>query len=187
MWTFSSKFPQFSGADFPAPSAMIPYPEATNIVVGDAFFSAAQYLPSSKYSVDLHHHHGAHLLRHTSRMGFESRKKGIALEAVEIGNEADLYVNDGIRTQGYDEVAYVKECVTVTLVYRKDIANVPFRWVDFAGNISATLNLTAKSSPHIWSASFAGSSGSTTGFSPQAIIDQGILNTFPGPFITTYV
>jgi len=34
---------------------------------------------------------------------------GIVLEAIEIGNEADLYGNNGMRAQGYDEVTYLKE------------------------------------------------------------------------------
>lgn len=206
---FSNEFRQFSSANFPAPSAKIPYPEAANIVVGDAFFSTAQYLPSSQYSVDCtvmmmlicsdtRVVWGLNLGQKNLTATFlEVRalfrafslpnitNAGIALEAVEIGNEADLYVNNGIRAKGY-EAAYVKECVVVTLVPRKDI-DVTSRWVYFAANISATLNLTSKSPPHFWSASFAGSSGSTTGFSPQAIIDQGILNTYPGSFITTYV
>ena len=42
----SNKMPQFSEAIFPAPSAKIPYPEAINISVGDAFFATAQFLPS---------------------------------------------------------------------------------------------------------------------------------------------
>jgi hypothetical protein len=53
----------------------------------------------------------------------------------------------------------------------------PTRWIAFAANVSTALNLTSKSLPRFWGAAFAGSSLSTTGFSPQAIIDQGILNT----------
>jgi len=34
---------------------------------------------------------------------------GIVLEAIEIGNEADLYANNAMRARGYDEVTYVKE------------------------------------------------------------------------------
>ena len=43
----------------------------------------------------------------------------VVLEAIEIGNEADLYANNGMRTQGYDEVAYVKECVHRELALQK--------------------------------------------------------------------
>ena len=42
----TNKLPKFSEAIFPALSAKIPYPEATNISVGDAFFTTAQFLPS---------------------------------------------------------------------------------------------------------------------------------------------
>jgi hypothetical protein len=34
---------------------------------------------------------------------------GIVLEAIQIGNEADLYGNNGMRAKNYDVVAYVKE------------------------------------------------------------------------------
>ena len=41
---------QFSEIKFPAVSATVPYPEATNITVGDAYYEAAKFLPPSANS-----------------------------------------------------------------------------------------------------------------------------------------
>ena len=42
-------------------------------------------------------------------------------------------------------------------------------------------------STRFWGASFSHSSGSTRGFSPQAIFKEGITTSFPGNSISTYV
>jgi hypothetical protein len=39
---------QFSEDIFPAVTSTVPYPEATNITVGDGFYEAAQFLPPSQ-------------------------------------------------------------------------------------------------------------------------------------------
>jgi len=41
--------------------------------------------------------------------------KGITLEAIEIGNEADLFSNNGHRNSGYSINDYVSECVTLIM------------------------------------------------------------------------
>ena len=52
---------------------------------------------------------------------FESpsiKKAGIVLEAIEIGNEADLYSHNGARSKDFTSTQYVKECVLVSLSAR---------------------------------------------------------------------
>ena len=43
---------------------------------------------------------------------------GIVLKAIEIGNEADLYSNNGARPKGFTSTEYVKECVCISLSTR---------------------------------------------------------------------
>jgi hypothetical protein len=43
------------------------------------------------------------------------KNAGIVLEAIEIGNEADLYRNNGARPKDYTSKVYVKECVLISL------------------------------------------------------------------------
>jgi hypothetical protein len=40
---------------------------------------------------------------------------GIVLEAIEIGNEADLYSNNGARPKDFTSTEYVAECVLISL------------------------------------------------------------------------
>lgn len=39
---------QFSEAIFPPATAVVPYPEAINITVGDGYYETAQFLPPGK-------------------------------------------------------------------------------------------------------------------------------------------
>jgi len=43
------------------------------------------------------------------------KNAGITLDAIEIGNEADLYKNNGLRPKTYPSTQYVKECVYLAL------------------------------------------------------------------------
>jgi hypothetical protein len=111
---------------------------------------------------------------------------GIQLEAFEVGNEPDLYSKRGERPSTY-AVQYVPECV---LTFRSRFqlgvslpTRCPFaRWDQFAGMIALT-----QQSVKFWGASFAQSSHSTSGFSPQAIFEEGITLSLPGSVISTYV
>lgn len=61
------------------------------------------------------------------------------------------------------------------------------RWTTFANNVSATISSEFPDiSPKFWGAAFAGSSHSTTGFSPQAIFAEGVLTSPAGKLISTY-
>jgi hypothetical protein len=43
------------------------------------------------------------------------KNAGITLDAIEIGNEADLYMNNGAKPKTYTSTQYVKECVYLAL------------------------------------------------------------------------
>jgi len=161
---------QFSETIFPAVTANVPYPEATNITVGDAFYGAAKFLPQNTHvtwglNLGQNNLSAAFLEVEALVNAFKSssiKDAGIVLEAIEIGNEADLYPNNGARPKNFTSTEYVAE------------------WIKFATNVSAL------SSPiPFLGASFAASSHSTSGFSPQAIFDEGILSSPPGSMIST--
>jgi hypothetical protein len=112
---------------------------------------------------------------------------GVTLEAIEIGNEADLYVNNHARFSNYTVEQYVSECVLifdfvgqlgVSLLTRCRFA----RWNELTAMIAFTEPVK------FWGASFAKSSHSTSGFSPQAIFKEGNFSVpAPGSLISTHV
>ncbi|KAF9048430.1 glycoside hydrolase family 79 protein [Panaeolus papilionaceus] len=166
---------QFSQAIFPPISATMPYPEATNITVGDGYYQTAKFLPPRTHVI-----WGLNLGQNNLTSPFLNvkslikafstpaiRDAGIVLDAIEIGNEPDLYSNNGARPKTYTSAQYVNE------------------WVSFASNVTTAAKLTNGSGPQFWGAAFAGSSHSTSGFSPQAIFSEGILDSAPGKLIST--
>lgn len=163
---------QFSETIFPAVTATAPYPEATNITIGSAFYGAAKFLPQDTHvtwglNLGKKNLSAAFLEAEALVKAFKSssiKDAGIVLKAIEIGNEADLYPNNGARPKNYTPTEYVTE------------------WIKFATNVSA---LALPSSTSFLGASFAASSHSTSGFSPQAIFDRGILSSSPGSMIST--
>ncbi|KAG6820481.1 hypothetical protein H0H93_016543 [Arthromyces matolae] len=154
---------------FPASTKTVPYPEATNITVGDAFYQATQFLPENTHvtwglNFGQFNLTTVFLQAKSIMKAFNSaaiRNAGIVLEAIEIGNEADLYNHNGARASNYNIAQYVKE------------------WTTFAANVSAVTGGTK-----FWGCAFAESSHSTTGFSPQSAFSQGLLNSIPGSRIS---
>ncbi|KAF5327444.1 hypothetical protein D9619_004448 [Psilocybe cf. subviscida] len=167
--------PNVKAAIFPAVTATVPYPEATNITVGDGFYAAAKFLPPNTHVI-----WGLNLGQNNVTAAFLEAKSlvkafassditgaGIVLDAIEIGNEADLYKNNGLRASSYSSTQYVKE------------------WTTFATNVTAGVKAAIGTAPKFWGAAFAGSSHSITGFSPQAIFSEGVLSSAAGAAITT--
>lgn len=110
---------------------------------------------------------------------------GILLEAIEIGNEPDLYSSNGARPPTYNVSQYVAECVRSRCQSLLGVLTLPTlsrfaRWINNA-------NILYSPSLKFWGASFGMSSHSTSGFSPQAILEEGITSEVPGSRITTYV
>ena len=42
---------QYSSAIFPPPTTLVPYPEASNITVGDGFYGTVSHLPRGEYQL----------------------------------------------------------------------------------------------------------------------------------------
>ncbi|KAG6373312.1 glycoside hydrolase family 79 protein [Boletus reticuloceps] len=161
---------------FPASSSVSPYPEASNITVGQGFYDVISHLPFGTrvhWGVNLRQYNltAAYLETKALIQAFESqavKTKGITLNFIEIGNEADLYHNNGGRDSSWSVFEYVPQ------------------WVQIATNVSETAGLSKTSFTKLIGGAFAGSSNNNiSGFSPQAIFAEGILGTMPGALITT--
>ncbi|KAJ3724138.1 glycoside hydrolase family 79 protein [Lentinula guzmanii] len=143
---------------FSPPSAATPYPEASSVIVGEAFYLAAQNLLPAAF-----------LEAGAIADAFNSfpASSRLVLDTIEIGNEADLYTSNGGRPANFTIVQYVPQ------------------WTSFASNVSATVPIGANTITKFWGGAFAGSDHSTNGFSPQGLFNNGILATAPGMLIDT--
>ncbi|KAG2149006.1 glycoside hydrolase family 79 protein [Suillus bovinus] len=161
---------------FPPPSTIRPYPEATNITVGQGFYDIISHLPNGTevhWGLNLREYNlTATYLETVALMNAFSSpavvEKHIDLKFIEIGNEADLYHHNGGRNSSYNVHGYVSE------------------WEKFAHNVSMTANLSQLSCTKLIGAAFAESShNNLSGFSPQAIFNLGILESPAGQLINT--
>ncbi|KAG7092119.1 hypothetical protein E1B28_008493 [Marasmius oreades] len=152
----------------------VPYPEASSVVVGDAYYKTARFLPPNthvSWGVNFGQNNitATFLQAQSIAKAFSSREitnAGIKLDFIEIGNEADLFRSNGFRSPNYSVSEYVPE------------------WIAFAKNISAAAKISSKSHTKFLGGGFAGA-GSTVNFTARAIIDLGILSSEPGSHITT--
>ncbi|KAJ7746112.1 glycoside hydrolase family 79 protein [Mycena maculata] len=159
---------------FPPPTTTVPYPEASSIVAGPGFYQAAKNLPPGTGVTWGVNFGGANLTAvfletQTIVTTFASSaftQAGITLDNLELGNEADLYSGNGLRASTYTVQQYTPQ------------------WITYATNLTNTAKLSS-SNTRIWGGAFAGSSHTTTGFSPQGIFANGILDSVPGAFIET--
>ncbi|KAJ3930263.1 MAG: hypothetical protein NXY57DRAFT_898435 [Lentinula lateritia] len=166
---------QYAEDIFPAPNPTTPYPEATNITVGDSYYTTAKYLlPDTEviWGVNFGQNNlTAAIVEATSIMqafsGPEISNLGISLKFLEIGNEPDLYMNNGLRPKNYNVTQYVSE------------------WTHFADAIFEEIKLNTTSTRFLAGA-FAGSSSNFEGFSPQAIFNLGISNSLAGQYIQAF-
>lgn len=161
---------------FPPSSTITPYPEATNITVGQGFYDIISHLPNGtqvQWGVNLREYNftAAYLETVALMNAFSSPavvEKNITLKFIEVGNEADLYRNNKGRNNSWNVQEYVSE------------------WEHFAYNVSATANLSESSYTKLIGAAFAESShNNLSGFSPQAIFNLGILESPAGQLIET--
>ncbi|KAF9024934.1 glycoside hydrolase family 79 protein [Hymenopellis radicata] len=170
---------QFSNATFPDPTATVPYPEALNISVGDGYYQAARFLPAGarEHTRYLGLNLGANNITNAvleagslvkAFSSQEMKSADVVLDFIELGNEADLYRNNGLRPSNYSPVNYTAD------------------WIKMATNVSRVSGISSTSHTKFLVGGFAGSSHTTTDFSPQAIYAAGILDSVPGKFITSF-
>lgn len=166
---------EFSQLQFPAPSFNVPYPEASTIVVGDGYYRASRFLPENTrvtWGLNLGSNNltAAFLMARSIAKAFTDPDvvdARVRLEAIEIGNEPDLYGNNGLRVSGYNISTYISE------------------WATIANNVTTVLGISPLSFTKFLAPSFATTSRTTSGWSPQSLFATGLLNSSSGALIKT--
>ncbi|KAJ3524712.1 hypothetical protein NM688_g8515 [Phlebia brevispora] len=155
--------------EFPPPTTVTPYPEATQITVGDGYYELSKWMPFGTHmtwGINLGANNATNAVNMVTSIvkAFRStavQLSGVILDLIEIGNEPDLYANNGLRTGEWTVEDYVAD------------------WISIATPVAEAAGLVKGGPVSLQGASFAGQ-----GFTPTEIFDLGILNSAPGELIT---
>lgn len=171
--TFWSPTVTINQDQFPPANTITPYPEATHITVGNAYYELSRFLPHGTHmtwGINL----GADNVTNAVNMAraivraFRTntvKASGVILDLVEVGNEADLFRNNGLRPSNWTVQDYVSN------------------WISIAGPAVAAVGIHGPNGPiSVQGAAFAGQ-----GFTPTEIFNLGILDSTPGKAITQCV
>ncbi|KAH9936781.1 uncharacterized protein BXZ73DRAFT_100205 [Epithele typhae] len=159
-------------ASFPAPDAVTPFPEASRVTVGAAYYALARFLPPGTHmvwGVNLGANDPGNAVSMAKAIvaAFEDpdvRAAGIVLDRLEVGNEPDLYTTNRLRASGWGVDDYMRD------------------WEASAGAVAQAVGLGSRGGPVTFQgAAFAGQGS----FSPKTIFDLGILRSSPGKAIST--
>ncbi|KAI8984835.1 glycoside hydrolase family 79 protein [Trametes punicea] len=168
--TFWSPTVTIEDASFPPPNTITPYPEATSILVGDNFYTLSRFLPRGTrmtWGVNLGADNATNAVNMAKAIvgAFRTlavKASGVILERIEVGNEADLYKNNGLRPSNWTVQEYVAD------------------WESIAGSVVEAIGISGRNGPvTLQGAAFAGQ-----GFTPREIFNLGILNSTPGKAIS---
>ncbi|KAF9812100.1 hypothetical protein IEO21_06383 [Rhodonia placenta] len=157
---------------FPPANAITPYPEATNITVGNEYYSLVRWLPAGTrmvWGVNLGYNNITNavnmakaIMRAFSLPSVQS--SGVILERIEVGNEADLYSSNGLRPSNNWTVE----------IYVPD-------WESVADPVVETVGITNNDGP----LTLQGAAFASQKFTPREIFALGILNSTAGKTIST--
>ncbi|KDR81787.1 hypothetical protein GALMADRAFT_221653 [Galerina marginata CBS 339.88] len=161
---------KFSTATFDPPTANTPYPEGSNIILGDGFYQTAQFLPpNTRFTWGVNFKNGnmtdLYLQAKSLLKAFTSSavtSAGIMLDYIEIGNEVGL--GDPPR-----HVSSLQDYIS--------------RWTSYATNITGSFGIPSTTShTKFWAGAFAG-----TMWTPQDLFASGgILESHAGSLVTAY-
>jgi len=157
---------------FPPANAITPYPEATNITVGNEYYTLTRWLPAGTHmvwGVNLGYNNITNavnmakaIIRAFSLPSVQS--SGVVLERIEVGNEADLYSSNGLRpADNWTVEEYVAD------------------WESVAGPVVETAGLYDK----YGLVTLQGAAFASQKFTPREIFALGILNSTAGRTIST--
>ncbi|KAI1796214.1 glycoside hydrolase family 79 protein [Ganoderma leucocontextum] len=168
--TFWSPTVTLNEDEFPPANTITPYPEATQITVGNAYYELSRFLPRGTHmtwGINL----GANNVTNAVNIAqaivraFRTnavKASGVILDLIEIGNEADLFRNNGLRPSNWTVQDYVPN------------------WISIAGPAVEATDINGPNAPvAVQGAAFAGQ-----GFTPTEIFNLGILDSAPGKAIT---
>ncbi|GJE97273.1 glycoside hydrolase family 79 protein [Phanerochaete sordida] len=169
--------------EFPPPNTVTPYPEATHIAVGDEYYVLSKWLPAGTHmtwGVNLGLDNATNALNMANAIlrAFLTpavKLSGVVLDLIEIGNEADLYANNGLRNSSYNVEAYVPDWINISTPVADAIQAHPL-----ARRAEAKRDADTVQGPvHIQACSFAGQ-----GFTPTEVFEMGLLDSTPGELVT---
>ncbi|KAI0689488.1 glycoside hydrolase family 79 protein [Cerioporus squamosus] len=166
--TFWSPTVTINEDEFPPANTITPYPEATQITVGDEYYELSRFLPRGTHmtwGVNL----GADNVTNAVNMAkaivgaFRTgavKASGVIMDLIEVGNEADLYQFTGLRSNNSDWTVedYVSD------------------WIDVAGPVAEAAGIRGRDGP----VSIQGAAFESQLFTPREIFDLGILDSEPG-------
>lgn len=126
-----------------------------------------------------------------------AKKAGIILDAIQIGNEPDLYARHGFRPNPWSISSYVAQCVPFCLSqsffstrWTHRSPSIEIRWESFADAIINATGLTPNAAIKFLVGGFSASSSFPKNpgpFNPQSLFEAGILKGKYGSYIDTYV
>ncbi|KAF8309017.1 glycoside hydrolase family 79 protein [Clavulina sp. PMI_390] len=158
-------------------TATTPYPEASYEQSSSRYYQLSKHMPAGTHmtwGTNLGFNDSGNAVAqalaivNTFSQGGAAHAAGVKLDAIEIGNEPDLYVSNALRPSNWTFDNWVSE------------------WSFFANSIIDAAGLKPNSTPRFLAGSFASSSHSSTSkFSPQHLIAAGVLSGSLGPFIDT--
>ena len=158
-------------ATFPPPSTITPYTEGSNIQVGDAYYALSRFLPRGTHmtwGVNLGADNATNAVNMAKSIikafsDDDVKASGVVLDLIEVGNEADLFGSNGLRSSSNWTVD----------VYVPD-------WISVAGPVVEAVSLSGNDGPlSLQGAAFIGR------WTPREIYDLGILDSEPGKVIST--
>lgn len=171
--TFWSPTVTISEADFPPENTITPYPEATHITVGDKYYELSRNLPRGTH-MTWGLNMGADNITNAVNMAkailraFRTsavRASGVVLDLLELGNEPDLFKNNGHRPSNWTVEDYVSN------------------WIEMMAPVVEAVGIEGNDGRvSVLGASFAGQ-----GFTPRQLFDLGILDSAPGKTISMFV
>lgn len=94
---------------------------------------------------------------------------------MDVGNEPDLYSNNGLRTGGYNVNDYVADWINISTPVAQAIQSHPLSRRKRDSN-------AIQGPVHIQACSFAGQ-----GFTPTEVFNLGLLDSTPGDLVSVYV
>ncbi|KAF7291672.1 hypothetical protein HMN09_01258500 [Mycena chlorophos] len=159
-----------------APSVASPYPEASEVIVGDGFYQIAENLPCGTNVV-----WGVNLLTNNMTAAFLEAQSiyeafsspamvaaGVTLDSIEIGNEPDLYPGKlNYTSTNWNVSAYIAQ------------------WTRIATNLTNSGFVSSEGAKFL-GPSWAGVSNAAKGFTPRGIINGGMLSSPAGQLLRTY-
>ena len=156
--------------EFPPANSVTPFPEASSITVGDGFYQLSRFLPRGTH-MTWGINFGANNATNAVNMAksvfraFQNAAviaSGVVLDRLEVGNEADLYLSNGLRTGTWTVNTYVSD------------------WESIAGPVVEAVGITNATGP----VTLQGASFANQGFTPSELFNLGILSSTPGKTIS---